>query len=102
MTLNGWLQISLVLAIVLALVGPLGAHMARSLQGKRNFLSPVLGPVERGIYRVSGIDPAGEHGWLGYAASMLAFNAAGEPRPPVVIDDGLAFPDGIGIWVPAP
>ena len=77
MTLNGWLQIGLVLLIVLALAVPIGAHMARSLSGNRNFLSPVLNPVERKIYRVSGVDPAHEQGWLGYAAALLAFNAAG-------------------------
>jgi K+-transporting ATPase ATPase A chain len=77
MTLNGWLQISLVLLVVLALVKPLGGYMARSLSGQRNLLSPVLGPVERGIYRLSGIDPAVEQGWLGYAGAMLAFNAIG-------------------------
>jgi K+-transporting ATPase ATPase A chain len=77
MTLNGWLQISLVLLVVLALVKPLGSHMARSLAGDRNFLSPVLNPIERGIYRLGGIDPAREQGWLGYAAAMLVFNAAG-------------------------
>ena len=77
MTLNGWLQIGLVLLVVLALAKPLGSHMARSLAGNRNFLSPVLVPIERGIYRLSGIDPTREQGWLGYAAAMLAFNAVG-------------------------
>jgi K+-transporting ATPase ATPase A chain len=51
--------------------------MARSLAGNRNFLSPVLVPIERGIYRLSGVDPTREQGWLGYAAAMLAFNAVG-------------------------
>ena len=77
MTINGWLQISLVLLIVLALSAPLGAFMAQVLSGGRGFLSPVLGPVERGLYRVSGIDPNAEQGWLGYTSAMLAFNAAG-------------------------
>jgi K+-transporting ATPase ATPase A chain len=77
MTINGWLQISLVLLVVLALCVPLGAYMARALSGQRNFLSPVLGPFERGLFRVGGIDPNTEQGWLGYAAAMLAFNAAG-------------------------
>ncbi len=77
MTSNGWLQISLVLMIVLILVKPLGAFMARALSGERTFLTPVLAPVERGIYRISGIKPDEEQGWLGYALSMLAFNALG-------------------------
>lgn len=77
MTINGWLQISLVLLVVLALCVPLGAYMARALSGQRNFLSPVFGPVERGLFRIGGVDPSTEQGWLGYAAAMLAFNAAG-------------------------
>ena len=77
MTINGWLQISLVLLVVLALCAPLGAHMAKALSGRHNFLSLVFGPVERGLYRAAGIDPAAEQGWLGYAGAMLAFNAAG-------------------------
>jgi potassium-transporting ATPase potassium-binding subunit len=77
MTINGWLQISLVLLVVLALTAPLGAYMAKALSGSRNFLSPVLAPVERGLFRVSGIDPNAEQGWLGYVAALLAFNAAG-------------------------
>jgi K+-transporting ATPase ATPase A chain len=77
MTINGWLQISLVLLVVLALCVPLGAFMARALSGQRNFLSPVLGPVERGLFRVSGIDPNAEQGWLGYTAAVLVFNATG-------------------------
>ena len=77
MTSNGWLQISLVLMIVLILVKPLGAFMARALCGERTFLSPVLSPVERGIYRIAGIRPDEEQGWLSYALSMLVFNALG-------------------------
>jgi K+-transporting ATPase ATPase A chain len=77
MTINGWLQISLVLIAVLALCVPLGAYMARALSGERNFLSPILGPVERGFLRAGGVDSATEQGWLGYAGAMLAFNAAG-------------------------
>ncbi|WP_061937089.1 potassium-transporting ATPase subunit KdpA [Aureimonas sp. AU22] len=77
MTLNGWLQIILILAAVVAFAIPLGAYMGRVFAGERNVLSPVLGPVERGFYKVSGIDPAREQGWLGYTLAMLAFNGAG-------------------------
>jgi K+-transporting ATPase ATPase A chain len=77
MTPNGWLQISLVLILVLAIVRPLGAYMASALEGDRNFLSPILAPVERSLYRLAGIDPRAEQGWLGYAAAMLGFNLAG-------------------------
>lgn len=77
MTVVGWLQIILILAAVVAFAIPLGAYMGRVFAGERTFLSPVLGPVERGFYKVSGIDPAREQGWLGYTLAMLAFNAAG-------------------------
>ncbi len=50
MTLNGWIQIALYGAIVLALVKPLGSYMTRVFTGERTFLSPVLGPIERGLY----------------------------------------------------
>jgi K+-transporting ATPase ATPase A chain len=77
MSANGWLQIAVVLAAVLAAAIPLGAFMARVHAGKRTLLSPVLDPVEKGFYRLAGIDPAAEQGWLGYGLAMLAFNAAG-------------------------
>ena len=77
MTLNGWLQIAVVLALVLATILPLGRYMARLFTGKRTVLDPVLGPVERGFYRLAGIDPAREQSWHGYATAMLVFSAAG-------------------------
>src|SRR3954451_8792376 len=66
MTLNGWIQIALFCAVVLALVKPLGWYMARVFNGERTFLSPVLAPVERGLYRAAGIDARQEQTWLGY------------------------------------
>ncbi|KAB0268858.1 potassium-transporting ATPase subunit KdpA [Microvirga brassicacearum] len=77
MTLNGWLQIAIILATVLLTAFPLGAFMARVYGGKHNLLSPVLGPVERGFYTVAGVDPTREQGWRSYALAMLLFNAAG-------------------------
>lgn len=77
MTLNGWMQIALYCVVVLALVKPLGLYMARVFEGERTFLSPVLGPVERGLYRVSGVDARQEQTWLGYAGAMILFNVAG-------------------------
>jgi len=77
MTLLGWTQILLLVVLVLATAKPLGVFMANVLEGKRNFLSPVVGPVERGLYRLAGVDPAREQGWLAYTAAMLIFNAAG-------------------------
>lgn len=77
MTLLGWSQILLFVILVLATAKPLGAFMANVFDGKRTFLSPVFGPVERALYRAAGVDPAREQSWLGYGLAMLAFNAAG-------------------------
>ncbi|ACS38092.1 MULTISPECIES: potassium-transporting ATPase subunit KdpA [Methylorubrum] len=77
MTLNGWMQIALYGAVVLALVRPLGGYMTRVFDGERTLLSPALAPIERGLYRVSGIDARQEQTWLGYAGAMVLFNVAG-------------------------
>jgi K+-transporting ATPase ATPase A chain len=77
MTLNGWIQIAIYFAVLTALVVPLGRFMARVFQGERTFLTPVLGPVERGLYRISGIDENREQHWITYTVAMLLFNAAG-------------------------
>jgi potassium-transporting ATPase potassium-binding subunit len=77
MSLIGWLQIAVTLALVLALVLPLGRYMARLFMGERTFLHPVLSPLERGFYRAAGIDPAREQGWVAYAMAMLVFSGAG-------------------------
>ncbi len=77
MTVAGWLQIALVLGLVLAAALPLGSLMAHVFAGERTLLTPVLGPLERGVYRLAGVDPAREQGWLGYTLAILAFNALG-------------------------
>jgi len=77
MTLNGWLQIAVTLALVLATILPFGRFMARLFTGERTFLHPILGPVERGFYRLAGIDPAREQSWHAYAMAMLVFSAVG-------------------------
>jgi K+-transporting ATPase ATPase A chain len=74
MTVVGWLQAAVVFALVCLLVKPVGAYMARVFEGERVFLSPVLAPVERGIYRLCRIDPAREMGWKPYAFSVVAFS----------------------------
>ena len=56
MTFLGWVQIILFCAIIVALVVPLGSYMTRVLNGERTFLSPVLRPVEVGLYRLAGVD----------------------------------------------
>lgn len=74
MTLNGWLQILLFLAVVLALTKPLGLFMARVFGGERTFLHPLLRPVERLIYKLTGVDERREMRWTEYAAAMLLFS----------------------------
>ncbi|MCC7047696.1 MAG: potassium-transporting ATPase subunit KdpA [Alphaproteobacteria bacterium] len=76
MTVNGWLQIALYCAILAALVRPLGGYMTRLFAGERTLLSPVLGPVERGIYALCGVDARQEQHWTGYAVGMLLFSLA--------------------------
>ncbi|HWY81808.1 MAG TPA: potassium-transporting ATPase subunit KdpA [Roseiarcus sp.] len=77
MTLVGWAQIALVLALVLACAIPLSKFIADVYAGERTFLSPVLGPVERGFYRLAGVDPAREQDWFTYTIAMLVFSIAG-------------------------
>ncbi|WGF87967.1 potassium-transporting ATPase subunit KdpA [Marinivivus vitaminiproducens] len=77
MTINGWLQILLFAAIVVALVKPLGAYLTHVFNGERNVASPVLVPLERGFYRLAGVRAETEQSWLVYALAMLAFNLAG-------------------------
>jgi K+-transporting ATPase ATPase A chain len=77
MTINGWAQILIFCAVVVALVKPLGWYMTRVFSGERTFLSPVLHPVERILYGVAGVDENSEQHWLTYAVSMLLFHAGG-------------------------
>ena len=77
MSLNGWLQIGLLLAVLLVLLKPLASYMTRVFSGERTFLSPVLSPVEHVFYKAAGVDPAREQGWLAYTLAMLIFSAAG-------------------------
>ena len=63
MTAFIWLQIALYLIVLLLLVKPLGSFMAKVYQGERTFMSPVLGPVERLIYRITGVKPQEEMDW---------------------------------------
>ena len=77
MTLNGILQILLYLAVLVALVKPLGSFMAKVFQRERTFLDPVMRPLERLIYRLSGINPEEEMDWKQNAVAMLLFNFFG-------------------------
>jgi K+-transporting ATPase ATPase A chain len=77
MTINGWVQIILYCVLLTALVVPLGGYMTRVFSGERTFLSPVLRPVERGIYAVCGVREDDEQHWVTYAVAMLMFSIAG-------------------------
>ncbi|MBK8161221.1 MAG: potassium-transporting ATPase subunit KdpA [Rhodospirillaceae bacterium] len=77
MTANGILQIALFCVLVILLTKPLGAYMTRVFSGESNFLSPVLRPVERLIYAISGVNHRDDQHWTIYAISMLLFNGAG-------------------------
>src|SRR5499427_2969146 len=75
MTINGWLQIFVFLALIFAVTKPLGIFMARVFSRERTFLDPVLRPIERALYRVTGVDDKHEMRWTEYAVAMLLFSA---------------------------
>ena len=77
MTVNGWIQIALYCAAIVALVKPLGLYMTRVFSGERTFLSPVLRPVERGLYTMAGIDERHEQSWLSYLVAMIFLHVGG-------------------------
>ena len=77
MTPNGILQITFYFLVLLLLIKPLGAYMARVYQGERTFLDPVLHPVERFFYRLAGVKPDDEQNWKTYAIALLIFNGLG-------------------------
>ena len=74
MTANGWLQILLFLALVLLLTKPIGIFLTRVFNGERTFLDPVLRPLEKLLYRLTGVDEKREMRWTEYAVSMLLFS----------------------------
>ena len=74
MTVNGWLQILFFLALILAVTKPLGLFMTRVFNRERTFLDPALRPVERLIYRLTGVDETREMRWTEYAVVMLLFS----------------------------
>jgi K+-transporting ATPase ATPase A chain len=77
MNLDSWLQLIFYIIVLLALAKPLGSYMANVYQGERTFLDRVLGPVERFIYRLSGVRPEEEMSWKTYAIAAMLFNALG-------------------------
>lgn len=76
MTMQGWAMIALFFGILIALAKPMGMWLFALYEGRRTSLHAVLGPVERGFYRLSGIDPDKEQSWRAYAIHMLLFQLA--------------------------
>ena len=74
MTANGWLQIGFFLLVVFLVTKPLGIFMARVFCGQKTFLDPVLRPLEKVIYRLTGVDERYEMRWTEYATAMLLFS----------------------------
>jgi potassium-transporting ATPase potassium-binding subunit len=77
MTFNGWIQIALYCVIIIAITKPMGGYMTRVFNGERTFLSPLLRPVERVLYGLSGVDEKEEQHWVTYAVAMLLFSLFG-------------------------
>jgi len=74
MTANGWLQILLFFLVIFAVTKPLGVFMARVFERKKTFLDPVLRPMERLIYKLTGVEETHEMRWMEYAFAMLCFS----------------------------
>ena len=74
MTTNGWLQIFVFLGLIFLVTKPMGIFMAHVFQRERTFLDPVLRPIERLLYRVTGVDEEQEMRWTEYATAMLLFS----------------------------
>ena len=77
MSIPGLLQIGLFVVILFLITKPVGLHLWHVFSGERTFLTPVLGPLETGIYRVTGVRPEAEQGWKGYTFAMLLFSVVG-------------------------
>jgi len=76
-TSNSWLQILLYFVVLFALVKPLGSFMANVYMGERNFLSPILFPIEKLFYKLSGVAPEKDMNWREYATAVILFSFGG-------------------------
>jgi potassium-transporting ATPase potassium-binding subunit len=74
MTANGWFQIALYLSLILVITKPMGVFMTRVFSREKTFLDPVLRPIERLVYRLTGVDENHEMRWTEYTAAMLLFS----------------------------
>src|SRR4051812_19854511 len=74
MTVQGWLQIAVFFAVLTAVTPVIGGYMARVFGGERLLLTPVLGPLERVLYRALRTDPDREQDWKSYARTVIVFS----------------------------
>src|ERR1700749_1663255 len=72
--MEGWFQIILFCAVLIASVPFLGGYMARVFTGERTFMHPVIGPLERLTYRLIRVDPESPQTWKTYAGSLIVFS----------------------------
>lgn len=77
MNQSAFFQIALFMGVLLLLAYPLGSFIKKVMAGEATFLSRVLAPIERGIYKLAGVDAQAEMGWKSYAIALLAFNFLG-------------------------
>jgi K+-transporting ATPase ATPase A chain len=107
LTVNGVLQVLIFAGIILLLTKPFGLYIYHVFAGNRTWFSPALVPVERVLYRISGVNGEEEHGWLRYTIDMLVFSVVGmlllyliertqywlplNPQGQVNVEPGLAF-----------
>jgi K+-transporting ATPase ATPase A chain len=75
-TWQGWLQIAIFAALIIAVVKPLGGYIARSVDGSGR-VQRALAPIENGLYRLAGADPTEEQSWVTYALALIWFHLAG-------------------------
>jgi K+-transporting ATPase ATPase A chain len=76
MTLNGWAQIALYFVLVTALARPMGLYLTSVFERRRTWLDPVILPVEKLLYRLTGVDASEEMRWTEYLVAVLLFSAA--------------------------
>src|SRR5258706_4357684 len=84
MTTTEFLKIAVYFALILAVSKPLGLYMRRVFSGERTFLNPVMRPLERLVYRVSGVDETKEHDWIEYTVATIVFSAVGLLLPSLI------------------
>ncbi|MBI5835765.1 MAG: potassium-transporting ATPase subunit KdpA [Candidatus Eisenbacteria bacterium] len=77
MTSHGVVLVLAFFGLVLLVTRPMGAHLAQVFEGRRTWLDPLLRPLERGIYRVCGVDPGEDMRWTTYAVALFAFSVVG-------------------------